>query len=191
MSVEPARNVRLGGHSLEEECAAYESLGRLVETAACFDMQITALLGAMTGIGEIGTHEMILHSIDFNRKCEIIKAMLGRFPDREPWSKVKPILKFGRTLIEKRNLAAHGVIGTHEGQIIFFTVALPKVLHEDNERALLRANEIPPLVERASDRLDEIVGLVEQFESFVPALNSRHRVQRAWERMVKLAEKEA
>jgi hypothetical protein len=171
MSVE----ARLASFTETERASAFETLGRFIHAVAELDMMVTALLGAITGIGEIGPHELILHSIDLNRKCELLRTLTGAAPDREDLRAVRRIVKFTQRANEKRNIAAHGMLVEHLGKIAMASVTLPRMLSPGAERAIVLVDHLPPITEQASKRSVQANELVEHFERQMPSITDAQR----------------
>lgn len=175
MSVE----VRLENFTPEERALAFETVGRFVHAVSELDLMISALVAALMGLSEVGAHEMLVHSIDLNRKCEILRTIAAFAPEREEFKTVRRIVKFTQRANERRNIAAHGILGEVNGKIAAFTVNFSRVLSPGGERALVFVDRLPPLIEQAGKRSEQASELVAHFESHMSgAMDARRTAAR-------------
>lgn len=164
----------LEGIADDQLVVAYAALGRMIERCSALDASLTALLGAITGIGEIGAHELLLHAIDANRKLELIK-LIGRSTSEAVQADVERLAKKAGEVLGLRNLAAHAIFVVYEGELVLTSLALTRVMHEDRSKCILEAARLDHIAEKA-DRLAAIANeLTAHFESFVPQVNDEAR----------------
>ena len=149
-----------GIHSAEEVADAYRAIGRFVTSVADLDAGVSALLGALTQMHGEG-HELIVHSIDFNRKREIIRAVTAFHPTAPLLLEIGKMLDRAEKLMSARHIAAHGLLHTQSGHFIVSSMNLPAISKYARRKAeLLRVSTLDKLAAEADTltiRMAEIV----------------------------------
>jgi hypothetical protein len=135
----------------EQVAAAYREIGRFITSVADLDAIVSTLLGAATQMkGELS--DLIVQSIDFNRKREILKSLRLIGANAELYKEIINLVDQADALIKKRHLAAHGLLAPQNGKLIISSLSLPALAKYAAGGALLSVDELPAL----SDRADEI-----------------------------------
>jgi hypothetical protein len=106
--------------------AGYNRIGRFITSCSDLDGVISAALGLVLGMnGE--THDLVLHSIDFNRKREILRS-LSQLIKSTPIKEVSDICDKAEGIMQKRNIVAHGTMHQQDGKLIIATINMPAML---------------------------------------------------------------
>jgi len=116
-------------------------------------------------------HALIIHSIDFNRKREIIRAfatMGDRIPNAVAEVKeLERLSKKAADLMDHRNTVAHGLMEEKDGVFKFYRIGVPALAKHlakpDEALDVARLAQLTGKADAISDRLHEIEGAFERF----------------------------
>jgi hypothetical protein len=140
--------------------AAFQTIGKFIAACSDLDAMVTAALATMAGMNAAG-QEIVLHSVSFNQKREIVRAMLSVGEPTELGSELKSVVEKADAIFKKRHVAAHGMLVEIDGDICFVALNLPSVLrHAKDPTTYLKVSSLGSLVEQAealSDQLHKIV----------------------------------
>jgi hypothetical protein len=108
----------------EQITDAYREIGRFVTSVADLDAIVSTLLSASTQTrGEVA--DLIVHSIDFNRKREILKSLRLIGAKADLYKEIMNLVDTADALIKKRHIAAHGMIAPQDGKLVISSLNLP------------------------------------------------------------------
>ena len=103
---------------------------------------------------------MVLHSIDFNRKREIIKSLALMAPKGAMMVEIRGLNDRADQLMSTRNAVAHGLLHTQGGKLIIGGLSLPAIAkYAHGKASLLEVSTLDGLAKKAdaiSERMMEI-----------------------------------
>ena len=135
------------------------AIGRFITSVSDLDAATSVLLGSLVQMhGEV--HDMVLHSIDFNRKREIIKSLALMAPKGAMMVEIRGLNDRADQLMSTRNAVAHGLLHTQGGKLIIGGLSLPAIAkYAHGKASLLEVSTLDGLAKKAdaiSERMMEI-----------------------------------
>jgi hypothetical protein len=120
-----ALNDRLTG-TPEQIAEGYRRIGRFITSCSDLDGMLSAALGCVLGMNG-DTHDLVLQSIDFNRKREILRCLFQLFQSG-PLKEVFGICDSADRIMQKRNVVAHGLMSQQDGKMMIASINMPAML---------------------------------------------------------------
>lgn len=142
--------------------APYDKLGQLIVLHNMLETGLALLLAAVVGVHNNGMTHPIITALDYNRKCELLKAFGAQFPNEK--ARIRKIADLAEKVGKGRNTAAHGVIGTLNGVWVIHQMAGAKMVAQHNGAPLVTVEELVGLAKTAADLIEQMDALRGEFE---------------------------
>jgi hypothetical protein len=143
---------------------AYRQIGLLIVLHNSMEVGLAILLADIAGLSGNGISVPIINTLDFARKCDLLKAFAEVFPQRK--TELKKIAKLAEEVGRDRNRAAHSLIGINAaGEAVFMAMGGRRAIEPTGPEKLLKVSDIAKVAERAQDLNQRIQAEMQQFKS--------------------------
>lgn len=151
----------------------YDRLGQLIVLHNMLEVVLSMLLVTAAGVRNFNVGLPVISSLDFARKCELLKSLSVEFPDKA--AKMRRIANLAERIGKGRNNAAHGVIGQVEGLgWVIHHMSGAKSLRQRGGAPLLTVADLAKLSRTAADLVAELEKLRADLERVNAARETQH-----------------
>jgi hypothetical protein len=140
----------------------YDKLGQLIVLHNMLEMGLSMLLAAIAGTHNNGMILPIITTLDYNRKCELLKSFGSQFPTQR--ARIRKIADLAEKVGKGRNTAAHGVIGQLNGVWVIHQMAGAKMMAQRSGAPLVTVDELARLATTAADLIEQMIAMQSEFE---------------------------
>ena len=123
------------------------------------DMVVSTLVGAYLWPSN-DFSDLILHSVDFNRKCEIMNSVISMANDAPLFKEIIGLIDKAEKLMAKRHIIAHGMLGENEGNLAIASMTLPAIARYATRPKIVAISSLDKFTESAHDVADRLHAIV-------------------------------
>jgi len=142
---------------------AHQKLGELLVLHNTLEVGLSMLVASIAGLHKNGLSTTIINTLDFQRKCELLKAFGTVYPSEAP--ELRKIADLAKEIGAKRNQAAHSIIGYSPADgPVFVHMGGARAIEQKPDKPLFKVDDIRGLAVKAGDLHARVTALMKRFE---------------------------
>lgn len=141
---------------------AHQKLGELIVLHNALELGLSLLIASLAGFQGNGLAVPLINTLDFQRKCDLLRAFATLFPDQRPT--LIRISKLAKDIGGKRNQAAHSMIAYGGDGPVFIPFGGARAIENKPDQPRFTVKDIRLLASKAAQLQKLVTDLKDTFD---------------------------